>query len=48
MPASRPAAIGYIEVHGTGTPLGDPIEVHALTQVSHRAAAWSIRASSAR
>ena len=27
------AAISYIEVHGTGTPLGDPIEVHALTQV---------------
>ncbi len=26
------ATIGYIEAHGTGTPLGDPIEVAALTQ----------------
>jgi amino acid adenylation domain-containing protein len=25
-------AISYIEAHGTGTPLGDPIEVEALTQ----------------
>ncbi len=25
--------IGYIEGHGTGTPLGDPIELAALTQV---------------
>jgi acyl transferase domain-containing protein len=25
--------IGYIEAHGTGTPLGDPIEIAALTQV---------------
>ena len=28
-----PETIGYIETHGTGTPLGDPIEVSALTQV---------------
>ena len=27
-----PASISYIEAHGTGTPLGDPIEVAALTQ----------------
>ncbi len=27
-----PEAITYIEAHGTGTPLGDPIEVEALTQ----------------
>jgi acyl transferase domain-containing protein/acyl carrier protein len=28
-----PAAIGYIEAHGTGTQLGDPIEVGALNAV---------------
>jgi acyl transferase domain-containing protein/acyl-CoA synthetase (AMP-forming)/AMP-acid ligase II/aryl carrier-like protein len=28
-----PAAIGYLEAHGTGTPLGDPIEVRALDAV---------------
>lgn len=28
-----PGSIGYIEVHGTGTPLGDPIEVNGLKQV---------------
>ncbi len=27
-----PAEISYIEAHGTGTPLGDPIEVAALTK----------------
>lgn len=27
-----PETIGYIEAHGTGTALGDPIEVEALTQ----------------
>jgi amino acid adenylation domain-containing protein len=27
-----PQTIGYIEAHGTGTPLGDPIELAALTQ----------------
>ena len=26
-------SISYIEAHGTGTPLGDPIEIAALTQV---------------
>ncbi|MDC7788185.1 SDR family NAD(P)-dependent oxidoreductase, partial [Rhodoplanes tepidamans] len=25
--------IGFVETHGTGTPLGDPIELEALTQV---------------
>jgi acyl transferase domain-containing protein len=28
-----PETISYIEAHGTGTPLGDPIEIAALTQV---------------
>jgi acyl transferase domain-containing protein/thioesterase domain-containing protein len=27
-----PETIGYIEAHGTGTPLGDPIEMAALTR----------------
>jgi acyl transferase domain-containing protein/NADPH:quinone reductase-like Zn-dependent oxidoreductase/NADP-dependent 3-hydroxy acid dehydrogenase YdfG/acyl carrier protein len=28
-----PADIGYVEIHGTGTPLGDPIEVEAIGRV---------------
>ncbi len=31
-----PASISYIEAHGTGTPLGDPIEIAALTQAFRR------------
>ena len=29
----EPRSISYIEAHGTGTPVGDPIEVAALTKV---------------
>jgi len=32
----EPDTIGYIETHGTGTALGDPIEVEALMQVFGR------------
>jgi amino acid adenylation domain-containing protein len=32
----EPRSISYIEAHGTGTPLGDPIEIAALTQAFRR------------
>jgi len=32
MAGVEPRSIGYVETHGTGTPVGDPIEVEALTQ----------------
>ncbi|HZI31264.1 MAG TPA: polyketide synthase, partial [Candidatus Binatia bacterium] len=32
MAGFSPESIGYIEAHGTGTPLGDPIEVEGLTK----------------
>ncbi|HEX8145432.1 MAG TPA: amino acid adenylation domain-containing protein [Pyrinomonadaceae bacterium] len=32
MAGVEPETIGYIEAHGTGTELGDPIEIEALTQ----------------
>ena len=31
--AVRPAQVSYVETHGTGTPLGDPIEVQTLAAV---------------
>jgi len=31
--AVAPETISYVECHGTATPLGDPIEIRALTQV---------------
>jgi acyl transferase domain-containing protein len=31
----QPESIAYIEAHGTGTALGDPIEITALNQVFH-------------
>ncbi len=31
--ACDPATISYVEAHGTATPMGDPIEVAALTEV---------------
>lgn len=32
----EPDSIGYLEAHGTGTRLGDPIEIRALTQAYRR------------
>ena len=32
-----PASIGYVETHGTATPLGDPIEIAGLTTAFRRA-----------
>jgi NADPH:quinone reductase-like Zn-dependent oxidoreductase/3-oxoacyl-(acyl-carrier-protein) synthase/SAM-dependent methyltransferase/acyl carrier protein len=37
-----PAEIGHVEGHGTGTPLGDPIEVAALAAAFHGAAPASV------
>ena len=31
-----PASVSYVETHGTATPLGDPIEIAALTQAFRR------------
>ncbi|MGI0491591.1 amino acid adenylation domain-containing protein [Alkalinema pantanalense CENA528] len=36
MAGVHPESISYVETHGTATPLGDPIEVEALTQAFQR------------
>ncbi|WP_257461483.1 type I polyketide synthase [Archangium lipolyticum] len=28
-----PATVGYIEAHGTATPLGDPVEIHGMREI---------------
>ena len=33
-------SIGYLETHGTGTPLGDPIEINALKQAFNTKPGW--------
>ncbi|MFF7022875.1 amino acid adenylation domain-containing protein [Streptomyces klenkii] len=47
--AVAPDTIGYIEAHGTGTPLGDPIEIDALKEAFGRLYGdWGIPVAPAR
>jgi phthiocerol/phenolphthiocerol synthesis type-I polyketide synthase E len=39
---AKPESIGYVETHGTGTPIGDPIEVEALRGAFDGVAAGSV------
>ncbi|MFL6193836.1 MAG: beta-ketoacyl synthase N-terminal-like domain-containing protein, partial [Thermoanaerobaculia bacterium] len=39
MAGVEPETIGYVEAHGSGTPLGDPVEIAALTQAFRTAGA---------
>ncbi|MGW7413252.1 beta-ketoacyl synthase N-terminal-like domain-containing protein [Streptomyces sp. NPDC054863] len=43
---TSPEAVGYIEAHGTGTALGDPIELRALTKAYAAAGIQRIRLGS--
>lgn len=36
-----PRSVSYIEAHGTGTPLGDPIEMEAIKKAFRDMGAWS-------
>ncbi|MCP6335700.1 hypothetical protein NL449_27150, partial [Klebsiella pneumoniae] len=44
MSGTPPESVGYVECHGTGTPLGDPIEIAALNQAFARVPAAAARA----
>lgn len=44
----RPADVGYVEGHGTATPLGDPVEIAALAAACRGAASGSIALGSAK
>jgi NADPH:quinone reductase-like Zn-dependent oxidoreductase/3-oxoacyl-(acyl-carrier-protein) synthase/SAM-dependent methyltransferase/acyl carrier protein len=44
----RPADIGYVEGHGTATPLGDPVEVAALAAAYRGTAVGSVSLGSAK